>query len=160
MDLDRIEESNLSRTVLFRSENVGEFKATVAARSVEALAGESNVRALVGNVMHDCGLGLFCWSDVVLAGLDNREARLWINRCAWKVNRPWIDGAIEGINGVARVFLAGSAPCYECTLGETDWKLLERRMSCNLLTREANVDGKVPTTPTISTGLFLGDDFA
>ena len=150
MDLDRIEESNLSRTVLFRSENVGEFKATVAARSVQALAGESNVRALVGNVMHDCGLGLFSWSDVILAGLDNREARLWINRCAWKVNRPWIDGAIEGINGVARVFLPGSAPCYECTLGETDWKLLERRMSCNLLTREANVEGKVPTTPTIS----------
>jgi adenylyltransferase/sulfurtransferase len=100
--------------------------------------------------MHDCGLGLFSWSDVILAGLDNREARLWINRCAWKVNRPWIDGAIEGINGVARVFVAGSAPCYECTLGETDWKLLEKRMSCNLLTRESNVEGKVPTTPTIS----------
>ena len=150
MDLDRIEESNLSRTVLFRSENIGEFKANAAARSVEALSGESNVRALVGNVMHDCGLGLFLWSDVILAGLDNREARLWINRCAWKVNRPWIDGAIEGINGVARVFLPGSPPCYECTLGEMDWKLLERRMSCNLLTHESNVEGKVPTTPTIS----------
>jgi len=150
MDLDRIEESNLSRTVLFRSENVGEYKANAAARSVEAISGESNVRAIVGNVMHDCGLGLFSWSDVILAGLDNREARLWINRCAWKVNRPWIDGAIEGINGVARVFVAGSAPCYECTLGETDWKLLEKRMSCNLLTRESNVEGKVPTTPTIS----------
>jgi adenylyltransferase/sulfurtransferase len=87
---------------------------------------------------------------VILAGLDNREARLWINRCAWKVNRPWIDGAIEGINGVARVFLPGAAPCYECTLGETDWRLLERRMSCNLLTRESNIEGKVPTTPTIS----------
>jgi molybdopterin/thiamine biosynthesis adenylyltransferase len=150
MDLDRIEESNLSRTVLFRSENVGEFKANAAARSVEALNGESNVRAMVGNVMHDCGLGLFSWCDVILAGLDNREARLWINRSAWKLNRPWIDGAIEGINGVARVFVAGSAPCYECTLGETDWKLLEKRMSCNLLTRESNVEGKVPTTPTIS----------
>jgi molybdopterin/thiamine biosynthesis adenylyltransferase len=150
VDLDRIEESNLSRTVLFRSAHVGEFKADVAARSVEAMAGESNVRAIVGNVMHDCGLGLFMWSDVILAGLDNREARLWINRCAWKVNRPWIDGAIEGINGVARVFLPGSAPCYECTLGEMDWQLLEKRMSCNLLTREANVEGKVPTTPTIS----------
>ena len=150
MDLDRIEESNLSRTILFRGEHIGEYKANVAASSVEAINGESNVRALVGNVMHDCGLGLFSWSDVILAGLDNREARLWINRCAWKVNRPWIDGAIEGINGVARVFVAGSAPCYECTLGETDWQLLEKRMSCNLLTRESNVEGKVPTTPTIS----------
>src|SRR5262249_36122284 len=60
------------------------------------------------------------------------------------------DGAIEGINGVARVFAPGQAPCYECTLGETDWKLLEQRMSCNLLLREANTEGKVATTPTIS----------
>ena len=85
-----------------------------------------------------------------MAGLDNREARLWINRSAWKMNRPWIDGAIEGINGVARVFLPGIAPCYECTLGEVDWALLQKRMSCNLLVLEQTVEGKIATTPTIS----------
>ena len=150
VDLDRIEESNLSRTVLFRNSDIGQFKADVAARGVNALLPEASVRPLVGNVLHDCGLGLFAWSDVILAGLDNREARLWINRSAWKMNRPWIDGAIEGVNGIARVFMPGAPPCYECTLGETDWRLLEQRMSCNLLTREASPEGKVPTTPTIS----------
>jgi adenylyltransferase/sulfurtransferase len=150
VDLDKIEESNLSRTILYRDSDVGSYKADVAARSMKALAPKAKVQALVANVLQNCGLGLFAWSDVILAGLDNREARLWINRCAWKMNRPWIDGAIEGINGVARVFVAGSAPCYECTLGETDWKLLEQRMSCNLLLREANTEGKIATTPTIS----------
>jgi molybdopterin/thiamine biosynthesis adenylyltransferase len=150
VDFDKIEESNLSRSVLFRSEDVGQFKAQVAARGAAAISPLSVVRPLAANVVYECGLGLFAWSDVILAGLDNREARLWINRAAWMMNRPWIDGAIEGINGVARVFLPGAAPCYECTLGEMDWKLLEQRMSCNLLLREANVEGKVPTTPTIS----------
>ena len=150
VDMDRIEESNLSRAVLFRSEDVGQSKAGAAARGLKAISPETRVQAITGNAMQDCGLGLFAWSDVILAGLDNREARLWINRCAWKVNRPWIDGAIEGINGVARAFLPGRAPCYECTLGEKDWELLERRMSCNLLTRAPDVEGKVPTTPTIS----------
>ena len=150
VDLDRIEESNLSRAILFSSEDVGSFKAEAAARSLRRIAPQARVRSLVANVVQNCGLGLFAWSDVIIAGLDNREARLWINRCAWKMNRPWIDGAIEGINGVARVFVAGAAPCYECTLGETDWKLLEQRMSCNLLLREANTEGKVATTPTIS----------
>jgi adenylyltransferase/sulfurtransferase len=150
VDLDRIEESNLSRTILYRSSDVGSYKAEAAARSVLALAPSVKVKPLVANVVQDCGLGIFAWSDVIIAGLDNREARLWINRCAWKMNRPWIDGAIEGINGVARVFEAGAAPCYECTLGEMDWKLLEQRMSCNLLLREANTEGKVATTPTIS----------
>jgi molybdopterin/thiamine biosynthesis adenylyltransferase len=150
VDLDRIEESNLSRTILFRNEDIGQFKADAAARAYRTLAPDAHVQPLVANIVQDCGLGLFEWSDVILAGLDNREARLWINRSAWKMNRPWIDGAIEGINGVARVFLPGVAPCYECTLGEVDWALLQKRMSCNLLMHEAIVEGKIPTTPTIS----------
>jgi molybdopterin/thiamine biosynthesis adenylyltransferase len=150
VDLDRIEESNLSRTILYRAEDIGQYKADAAAHAFEKIAPGAAVQPLVANVLRDCGLGLFAWSDVILAGLDNREARLWINRCAWKVNRPWIDGAIEGINGVARAFLPGKAPCYECTLGEVDWAILEKRMSCNLLAHEEQTEGKIPTTPTIS----------
>ncbi|HKR86275.1 MAG TPA: ThiF family adenylyltransferase [Terriglobales bacterium] len=150
VDVDRIEESNLSRTVLYRQDDIGEFKSNVAARAYLSLAPDAQVRGLALNVLNDCGLGLFQWSDVIIAGLDNREARLWINRSAWKVNRPWIDGAIEGINGVVRVFLPGMAPCYECTLGELDWALLEKRLSCNLLALDPAPEGKVPTTPTIS----------
>jgi len=150
VDLDRIEESNLSRAVLYRSDDVGKFKADAAASAYCSLSPDATVHPIIANVLHGCGLGLFEWSDVIVAGLDNREARLWINRSAWKVNRPWIDGAIEGINGVVRVFLPGVAPCYECTLGEVDWALLQKRMSCNLLTVEPTVEGKVPTTPTIS----------
>jgi molybdopterin/thiamine biosynthesis adenylyltransferase len=150
VDLDQIELSNLSRAILFRSTDVGRSKADTVADAYRALLPEATVQPLTANVMQDCGLGLFAWADLILAGLDNREARLWINRAAWKTNRPWIDGAIEGINGVARVFLPGSAPCYECTLGETDWAILDRRMSCNLLLHEATSEGRVPTTPTIS----------
>ncbi len=150
VDLDHIELSNLSRAILFRPSDVGRSKAEAVVSAYQELLPEATVQALTANIMQDCGLGLFAWADIILAGLDNREARLWINRAAWKTNRPWIDGAIEGINGVARVFLPGQAPCYECTLGATDWAILEKRMSCNLLLHEANPQGRVPTTPTIS----------
>jgi len=150
VDLDRIEESNLSRTILYSNQDIGVFKAEAAAKAYRVLAPDAAVQPLVANVVHGCGLGLFEWSDIILAGLDNREARLWINRSAWKVNRPWIDGAIEGINGVARAFLPGTPPCYECTLGEVDWQMLDKRMSCNLLVLEQTAEGKIPTTPTIS----------
>jgi adenylyltransferase/sulfurtransferase len=150
VDMDRIDVSNLSRTVLYRAEDVGEQKAVAAARAYCSLAEDALVQPIVANAVHDCGLGIFEWADVILAGLDNREARLWINRAAWKVGRPWVDGAIEGINGVARVFLPGQAPCYECTLGEVDWAILEQRMSCNLLAHRSDAEGKVPTTSTIS----------
>jgi adenylyltransferase/sulfurtransferase len=150
VDVDHIEESNLSRTILYRTEDIGSAKAEAAARAYRAIAPDATVQPIDANVVHGCGLGLFAWSDIILAGLDNREARLWINRAAWKVNRPWIDGAIEGINGIARAFLPGQAPCYECTLGEVDWAILDRRMSCNLLAHRKDTEGKIPTTPTIS----------
>lgn len=150
VDLDSIEASNLSRSILYRSSDIGRSKAEAAAEAVRNIFPEANVRAITADVVHGLGLGLFGWADLVLAGLDNREARLWINRACWKMNKPWIDGAIEGINGVARVFVAGLPPCYECTLGETDWAILNKRMSCNLLTLENDAEGKVATTPTIS----------
>jgi len=150
VDLDSIDASNLSRSILYRAADVGRRKADVAADAVRNIFPEAQVHPITANVVHGLGLGLFAWADVVLAGLDNREARLWINRACWKMNKPWIDGAIEGINGVARLFLPGKPPCYECTLGETDWAILNKRMSCNLLALESDTEGKVATTPTIS----------
>ncbi len=149
VDMDRIENSNLSRSVLYRKEDNGRFKAEVAARAAKEIYPDLNIRFINANVVYDLGMGAFRWADVILGGLDNREARLAINRNCWRVNRPWIDGAIEQIQGCARVF-APDGPCYECTMSEMDWKLLQSRRSCNLLSRAAMEGGKTPTTPTIS----------
>lgn len=148
-DLDRIENSNLSRSVLYRAGDNGHFKAEVAARVAKEIYPKINVQHFSGNVVYDLGLGVFRWADLVIGGLDNREARLAINRYCWKVNRPWIDGAIEQIQGCARVFVP-DGPCYECTMSELDWRQLQLRRSCNLLTRSEMTEGKTPTTPTIS----------
>lgn len=148
-DMDRIENSNLSRSILYRAADNGRYKAEVAATAARDVYPDIRAHSFVGNVVYDLALGVFRWADVVLAGLDNREARLAINRACWKTNRPWIDGAIEQIAGTARVF-APDGPCYECTMSETDWKLLRMRRSCNLLSRPEMEAGKTPTTPTIS----------
>lgn len=148
-DLDNIENSNLSRSVLYRAKDNGSSKAQVAARSAKDIFPDIHVDYFHGNIIYDLGLGAYHWADFVIAGLDNREARLTINRNCWKVNKPWIDGAIEQISGIARVFVP-DGPCYECTMSETDWKLLNRRRSCNLLSKDEMQEGKVPTTPTIS----------
>ncbi|HEY0008467.1 MAG TPA: ThiF family adenylyltransferase, partial [Tepidisphaeraceae bacterium] len=152
-DKDRIEHSNLSRSVLYRAADAGRPKAIVAAETAKEIYPDLNVHAFDGDVLHDLGAGVYRWADVIIGGLDNREARLSINRHAWRIGRPWIDGAIEVIQGVARVFTPDAAqeqPCYECTMSERDWKLLAHRRSCNLLTRTEMEGGRVPTTPTIA----------
>jgi len=148
-DMDKIENSNLSRSVLYRAQDNGTYKATAAASAARDIYPDVKSQAFVGNIVHDLGMGVFRWADVVIGGLDNREARLSINRNCWKVNRPWIDGAIEAIDGQARVFVPDGA-CYECTMSAMDWKLLNQRRSCNLLSRPEMEGGKTPTTPTVS----------
>jgi len=149
-DLDRIELSNLARSVLFRDSDIGLMKAEVAARRAARLCPQMQVTPFVGNIVYDLGAGVFRWADVVICGLDNREARVAVNQVCRRVGRPWIDGAIEGLSGVVRTFLPDSGACYECTMSEVDWQMLEARRSCALLSREQMQTGHTPTTATTS----------
>ena len=149
-DMDDIESTNLTRSVLYRAKDVGRYKAEVAAERAQEMNPDIKAKAFVNNIIDDVGLGVFRRMDVVLGGLDNREARLSINQSCYKVNKPWIDGAIEALNGFARVFVPGQGACYECTMTETDWMLINKRKSCALLTHEQMAEGKIPTTPTSS----------
>jgi molybdopterin/thiamine biosynthesis adenylyltransferase len=149
-DMDRIESSNLSRSVLFRDSDIGRAKARVAADRAAEIYPAIKVQPFCGNAVYDLGLGVYRWADIVIGGLDNREARLSINRNCWRMGRPWIDGAIEELRGVARVFVPPEGACYECTMNDVDWEMLNRRRSCALLSRDEMQNGRVPTTATIS----------
>ena len=149
-DMDAIESTNLTRSVLYRARDVGRYKAEVAAERAKEMNPDVKAKAFIANIIDDVGLGVFRRMNVVLGGLDNREARLSINQSCYKVDRPWIDGAIEALNGFARVFIPGQGACYECTMTETDWMLINKRKSCALLTHEQMAEGKIPTTPTSS----------
>ncbi|WP_165252871.1 HesA/MoeB/ThiF family protein [Paludisphaera soli] len=150
VDLDEVEPSNLSRSVLFRAEDGGRPKAEVAARRAAELNPEVAFIPIHGDVITDVGLGLFAHVDLVIGCLDNREARLWVNRQCWKVGVPWIDAGIQEIQGVVKVFTPPASACYECTMTERDYQLLNLRYSCPLLKRDEILAGKVPTAPTIA----------
>src|SRR3954451_16701375 len=78
--LDDVESSNLSRSVLFRAEDGGRPKAEVAARRAREINPDITTASMRGDVITDVGLGLFADVDVFSGCLDNREARLWVNR--------------------------------------------------------------------------------
>lgn len=149
VDMDKIEQTNLTRSILYRMKDVGKYKSQAAAEAAMEINPDVKAICLNKNIVTDIGLGVFRNMDIVLGGLDNREARLAINQSCYKVNKPWIDGAIEVLNGFARVFIP-PGPCYECTMTETDWRLINKRKSCALLTHEEMQEGKTPTTPTSS----------
>lgn len=145
-DMDSIEQSNLSRGVLFRDEDEGAGKAATVVRRMRELNPEITTRARAENVIHRAGLGVFAWANVVIAGLDNREARIFVNSACARTGRVWVDGAIEGLSGVVRVFDPADSACYECTMNETDRKLVAARRSCAMLARDVVESGSVPNT--------------
>jgi adenylyltransferase/sulfurtransferase len=103
-----------------------------------------------GDINTDLGLGVFRRMDVIVGCLDNREARLSVNRFCYWLNKPWVDGAIQELFGLERTFVPGEGACFECTLTEQARREMSLRYSCPLLARQNILLGKVPTTPTIS----------
>ncbi len=150
VDFDTVELANLSRSILFRESDSGRRKAEVAAARAKEINPYVHVQYMHGDITHDIGLGVFRRMDVIIGCLDNREARLAVNRFAYWINKPWVDGAIQEFLGLARVFVPGQGACFECTLTEQARRDLSIRYSCPLLARENILLGKVPTTPTIA----------
>ncbi len=150
VDFDTIEAANLSRSVLFREGDNQRSKAEIAAARAKQMNPQVKVQYLNGDVNSALGLGIIRRMDVVIGCLDNREARLAINRYCYWMGKPWIDGAIQELLGLMRVFVPGEGACYECTLTEDALRDLSLRYSCPLLARQNILLGKVPTTPTIA----------
>jgi molybdopterin/thiamine biosynthesis adenylyltransferase/DNA-binding transcriptional regulator YhcF (GntR family) len=150
IDFDKIEAANLSRSVLFREADNNRSKAEIAAARAKSVNPDIHVQYLNGDVTTSLGLGVIRRMDAIIGCLDNREARLAVNRFCYWMNKTWIDGAIQELLGLVRVFKPGDGACYECTLTEQAIRDLSLRYSCPLLARQNILLGKVPTTPTIA----------
>jgi len=150
VDFDTIEAANLSRSTLFRESDSGRKKAEVVAARIKELNPGVKVQYLHGDITNRLGLGVIRRMDVIIGCLDNREARLALNRFCYWMNKPWVDGAIQELLGLVRVFIPGQGACFECSLTEQARRDLAVRYSCPLLARQNVLLGKVPTTPTIA----------
>ena len=151
VDFDTIEYSNLTRSILFRESDAdkGLFKAEVAAKRIKEINKNINVQYIIGNLSSDVGLGVYRQMDVVIGCLDSRLARLQLNRQCMRAGVPWVDGGIEDLNGVVKVFKRGEN-CYECGLSDTAKHNLFQKMSCAGVARRNENAGRVPTTPVIA----------
>lgn len=142
-DMDTIENSNLARCVFFRPTDVGQYKAEVLAKRAQELYDEVTVVSHRLPIQR-LGTGYLKDFDLVIGALDNREARAWVNQACRKLGLHWIDGAIEGLRGLARMF-APEGACYACTLTEADYRQMSHRKSCALLSPADLLEGKTPT---------------
>ena len=148
IDFDFIERSNLSRSVLYREADCTgkKLKAEIAAQRVREINPEIKIVTIRGDVMIDVGLGIIRRMDAVIGCLDNRLARLALNRNCYKLKQAWINGGIMNLAGQVNVYKPGMS-CYECELTPRDWKHIRFRMGCMDIAKRNSMQGHVPTSP-------------
>jgi len=123
IDMDTIDLSNLNRQFLFRKSDVGKPKATVAADFIMKRVKGVKVTPYYGKIQ-DKDDDYYMKFGIVICGLDNIEARRWINSTLYNLVdesnpdslKPLIDGGTEGFKGQARVIIPSVTSCFECSL--------------------------------------------
>lgn len=113
---------------LFRLSDVDRPKAEVAARFIRQRCPGVSVQPHT-KAIQEFSPKWFAQFDLVIAGLDNVEARQWLNATLVQLVQfddkgqpdvdtviPLIDGGTEGFQGQARVFLPRITSCFECSL--------------------------------------------
>jgi adenylyltransferase/sulfurtransferase len=117
---------------------------------------EINVTALNCDVIYDYGSINYRNFDLVLMTVDNREARMYINKYCSLWSTPLINGGLDGLVCSVQVIRSPETACYECTFSQTDYDLIRTKYGCYGLMRNAP-EGKIPmviTSASIAAGIM------
>lgn len=128
IDLDNIDVTNLNRQFLFRQKDVGSSKAVTAAAFINERCPWMKVTPHHG-MIQDKNPSFYQSFNCIISGLDNIEARRWLNATVVGLVEfdddgdmdpatiiPIIDGGTEGFSGQARFILPRITSCFECTI--------------------------------------------
>ena len=104
IDLDTIETSNLSRQMLFRPGDEGRPKAEVAAERLKEMNPFLKVDYYFKK-LQKLPMAVYEESDVVIAALDNFNARLDLNKICLRMKKPMVEGGTVGFEGHVQIVI-------------------------------------------------------
>jgi len=148
-DFDTIEIHNLTRSVLFRENDVGKNKAEVAAERVKELDPNVHVRSYFGDFWDQLSLTQAKSYDCIICCVDNFEARIKLNQLCLITKTNLINTGIDSKLSQIEVFpfQSGShVACYECNLPFSAYERMQQRYSCGWLKKISYIEKKIPTT--------------
>lgn len=113
LDRDFVELNNLQRQMLFDENDVGEPKAMVATRKLQAINSAIEIIPIVKDLNHTNINEIIKDVDLVLDGTDNIQTRMLINDVCVMEKIPWIYTGAIGTSGMTMNILPDAA-CIKC----------------------------------------------
>ncbi|MFX0005954.1 MAG: ThiF family adenylyltransferase [Promethearchaeota archaeon] len=104
VDLDTIETSNLSRQMLFKPGDEGRPKAEVAAERLKDMNPYLEVDYYFEK-LQKLPISVYEESDVIIAALDNFNARLDLNKICLRLKKPMVEGGTVGFEGHVQIVI-------------------------------------------------------
>jgi molybdopterin/thiamine biosynthesis adenylyltransferase len=118
VDRDVVEDSNLSRQLLFDAEDAERVapKAEAAEARLREIAPDVESRGVIADLDSGNAREILGGHDLVLDGSDNFETRLLVSDASRALGLPSIYAACVGEEGLVAVSLPGATPCLRCYL--------------------------------------------
>jgi molybdopterin/thiamine biosynthesis adenylyltransferase len=143
IDFDKVEKSNLNRT-MYSDSDIGKNKAKAVADIINKHYPYSKIKAITKRV-EQCAQNVFEDADVIISGLDSMIVRVWLADFAIKNNLPLIDGGLKGLSSRVQVWTPNK-PCLACEIPHENYaEIMDLHDSCEKLE-----DTKIPAFPTVS----------
>jgi molybdopterin-synthase adenylyltransferase len=120
IDDGHVERSNLQRQAIFRSDQLGEPKARLAAEFASALNLHVEARPLERHLDDGNVEELISGHDLVLDGSDNFATRLAVGDASTRLAIPLVSAAAVQFQAQVGLFRGWEAdkPCYRCFVGD------------------------------------------
>lgn len=117
VDPDRVEESNLHRQPLYRTDEAGALKVAAARRALAALNPGLAITALAQRLGPDNAAALVGAADVVLDAADSFAVTYILSDACRDLGKPLVSASVLGLQGYVGVF-CGGAPSYRAVFPE------------------------------------------
>jgi len=116
IDGDVVDLSNLQRQPVYRTDDIGQPKAALAAAFVAARNPHVAVTTIVKRITPGNAEALLVGHDLILDGTDNFATRLLVSDTATRLGIPLLSAAAQQFQGQIALFHA--RPCYRCFVGD------------------------------------------